>query len=355
VLRRLRARMHVSRLNRDVIDQVVLYGMFAVVIWLIQADLGSDFFNRRNLVSILEQIPEFTLFALAMGLTMISGGIDLSVIAMANLSAVLAAEIMTDPGTQAALGSGGAIAVACAVAVAGAALMGLLNGAIIVYCGIPALLATLGTMMLFSGLGVGLTGGVGITGMPPEFVNALSAKVYGVFPVSFVVIAAVFAAASAYMRSSLFGKTLYLYGENRIAALFSGLRIQRALIRSYVISGVLAGLAGLIMLARFNSMKMGFGDAFLLQAILVAVLSGIDPYGGKGRLFNLLVTVLLLQCVQNAFTIKGFSPYAKKMIWGGLLLLFMAMNYLLGRFVERTLSASAIRKQEQGASREPQG
>lgn len=334
-----------ARINEEFLSEVVLYSMFALVLLLISARLGAAFFNVTNLVSVLQQTPEFALFSLAMGLSMISGGIDLSVIAVADLAGIFAAEIMTAPALQASLGGGGTIALACFVSLAAGTLMGLFNGLVIVRFGIPPLLTTLGTMMLFYGLGSGLTGGVGITGMPAPFVGALSAKIGAVLPVSFCFLLVVFVLVSAYVRSSVFGKSLYLYGENKIAALFTGLRIGRTLLLSYAVCGLLAGTSGLIMLARFNSMKVGFGDTFLLESILVAVLSGMDPYGGRGRLFNVLATVLLLQCVENAFTIEGLSPYAKKMIWGGLLLLFMALNFFFRRIVARRLTALSIKRQ----------
>jgi len=351
VANRLR-RLLPARLNEEVLSEIVLYAMIGVVLILISASLGAAFFNPTNLVSLLQQIPEFALFSLAMGLSMISGGIDLSVIAVSDITGIFAAEIMTEPSLQAGLGQGGVIALACFVALASGILMGLFNGLVIVRFGIPPLLTTLGTMMLFYGLGSGLTGGVGITGIPDAFVAALSAKFGGVFPVSFCVLLVIFVLMSAYVRYSIFGKSLYLYGENKVAALFTGLRIGRTLLLSYAVCGLLAGASGLIMLARFNSMKVGFGDTFLLEAILVAVLSGMDPYGGRGRLFNVLATVLLLQGVENAFTIAGLSPYAKKMIWGGLLLLFMAMNYFFRRIVARRLTAVTLRQKADGGAHE---
>ncbi|MBC7285169.1 ABC transporter permease [Hoeflea sp.] len=328
-----------ARLNEELLAEFVLYAMIVVVVLLIALRLGGSFFNQTNLVSVLEQVPEFALFSLAMALAMASGGIDLSIIAVANLSSIFAAEIMTNPVIVDAAGAGGAIALACAAALLSATAMGALNGLVIVRFGVPPLVATLSTMLLWFGLGSGLTGGVGLTGMPAVFVSALGAKI-GVVPMSFLVLIVLFVGLSFYVRRSIFGKSIFLYGENKVAALFTGLPIGRSLIISYALSGLLAGCAGLVMLARFNSMKVGFGDTFLLQAILVAVLSGMDPYGGRGRLLNVLAAVLLLQAVENAFTIEGFSPYAKKMIWGGLLLLFMTFNFFVRRIVARALTAA---------------
>ncbi|WP_319530192.1 ABC transporter permease [uncultured Cohaesibacter sp.] len=342
-----------ARMDEEGLSQAVLYAMIAGVLLLISVTLGGAFFNPINLSAVLQQIPEFALLALAMGLSMVSGGIDLSVIAVANLAAIFAASIMTSPAIEMAIGQGGMIMLACVVALGAGLLCGLLNGIVITRFGIPPLLTTLGTMMLFAGLGTGLTGGVGITGMPSVYVDAVSANFLGVIPYSFGLIFVVFVLLSFYVKKSIFGKSLFLYGESNVAALFSGVRTDRTQVVSYMISGLLAAAAGLIMLARFNSMKVGFGDAFLLQAILVSVLSGMDPYGGRGRLVNILPTVLLLQCVENAFTIASLSPYTKNMIWCALLLLFMALNFVFRRVVDRHLTALAIRRQEAAEAEAP--
>lgn len=334
-----------ARLDEEGLDQSVLYAMIVGVLVLIMLSLGTAFFNPTNLASVLQQTPEFALLSLAMGLSMVSGGIDLSIIAVANLAGIFAAMLMTSEPVLAALGPGATILLACAVALAVGVGAGLLNGIVIVRFGIPPLLTTLGSMMVFAGFGTGLTGGVGITGMPAAYVDFVSANIAGILPGAFCLVLVIFVVVYFIVSNTVFGKSLYLYGENKVAALFSGLRIENTLLISYVVSGALASLAGLIMLARFNSMKVGFGDSFQLEAILVAVLAGMDPDGGRGRLLNILPTVLLLQCVENAFTIASLSPYAKKMIWGALLLLFMALNFFFRRIVARRLTAQAIKRQ----------
>ncbi len=335
-----------ARMDEEGLSQSVLYAMIACVLALIFLSLGTAFFNPTNLISVLQQTPEFALLSLAMGLSMVSGGIDLSIIAVANLAGIFAARLMTSEPVLAALGPDAAIGLACLVALAVGVCAGLLNGIIIVRFGIPPLLTTLGSMMVFAGFGTGLTGGAGITGMPETYVNVVSSSLFGVIPTSFCLVLVVFVVISFIVNNSVFGKSLYLYGENKVAALFGGLRLESTILISYTVCGALASLAGLIMLARFNSMKVGFGDAFQLQAILVAVLAGMDPYGGRGRLLNILPTVLLLQCVENAFTIASLSPFAKKMIWGALLLVFMALNFFFRRIVIRHLTTLAIRRQQ---------
>ncbi|MCM5558171.1 ABC transporter permease [Pleomorphomonas sp. JP5] len=346
-----------ARLDEEGLGQSVLYAMIAGVLALIFLSLGTAFFNPTNLVSVLQQTPEFALLSLAMGLSMVSGGIDLSIIAVANLAGIFAARLMTSEAVLAALGQDVAIGLACLVALAVGVCAGLLNGIVIVRFGIPPLLTTLGSMMVFAGLGTGLTGGAGITGMPAAYVDAVSSNVFGLIPASFCLVLVIFVGVSFFVNNSVFGKSLFLYGENKVAALFGGLRLESTILISYTICGALASLAGLVMLARFNSMKVGFGDSFQLEAILVAVLAGMDPDGGRGRLLNILPTVLLLQCVENAFTIASLSPFAKKMIWGALLLAFMALNFFFRRMVVRHLTALAVKRQKAplGAEGSPLG
>jgi simple sugar transport system permease protein len=118
------------------------------------------------------------------------------------------------------------------------------------------------------------------------------------------------------------------------------------------LSGFLVGFAAIIIASRVNSAKVGYGDTYLLQAILVAVLGGISPMGRRGKLINVMIGVLILQMLQSAFTIFAFSPYAKRLIFGFMLLLVMVVNYYLDKihtrsiFVQEDLDTQAEVKNE---------
>jgi simple sugar transport system permease protein len=148
-------------------------------------------------------------------------------------------------------------------------------------------------------------------------------------PVIFLLMCAVYLAVGFMLRKTRMGRRMYLYGENNVALRFTGARNERMVILTYVLIGLIVGLAAMIMVSRVNSARIGFGESYLLQAILVVVLAGFDPYGGRGRATSLILGLVLLQSLQSAFTIMRFDPYMKTFIWGAALLLIMVINHVL--------------------------
>jgi simple sugar transport system permease protein len=291
--------------------------------------LGEQFFSLNNFQSMGYQIPEFGFLALAMAVTMITGGIDLSVVANANLSGILAAFILTRRFDFLANFSEPTIVVmACVLALFVASMAGLFNGLLISKLSVPPILATLGTMTLFNGISMAITSGEGVVGFPEMFLSIGSSAVANI-PLIFILFILASIVVGFMLERTTTGFGVYLYGENRIAALFAGLRTENLIIRVYFLSGLLAGFASIIMISRFNSAKVGYGDTYLLQAILVSVLGGIAPEGGRGRIVGVVLGIFILQALQSAFTFFAFTPYAKKLIWGSMLLLVMVINFVI--------------------------
>ncbi len=316
-------------------DFVLLLCIMAAILLFMWAKLGSDFYNIRNISSMVSQLPEFAFLAMGMALAMISGGIDLSVVAIMNLSGIILAMSMTNSSLTGSVGVTGAIIIGVVGALIVGLLCGTVNGVAINKFGIPPIIATLGSMLFFSGLGVGITNGEGITGLPEQFTRLINMTVLELPPPFFLML--IFFALLGFFTSRLVvGKSLYLYGSSRIAALFSGLKIGKTVIWAYAASGFLAAISAMILVGRSNSIKVGYGDTYQLQAILVVVLAGVNPDGGKGKFSNILVAVLILQVLQNAFTLFAYTPYAKKLIWGGMLLAFMVIRTLVNKWRERS-------------------
>jgi simple sugar transport system permease protein len=195
---------------------------------------------------------------------------------------------------------------------------------------VSPILATLGTMQLFAGAGLVLTSGRAVHGFPESFLALGNASLWGV-PVPFLFFVA--AAALVWLLSSrtALGIQMRLLGTNPTAALFSGIRVNRVLFRTYLITGVLAAVTGLLMIARTNSAKADYGSSYLLQAILVAVLGGVNPAGGFGHVRGVCVAVLALQFLTSGFSMLHFSNFARDFIWGVFLLLVMVMNQISNR------------------------
>lgn len=288
----------------------------------------------RNLRSMLAQFPEFGLLTIAMMLSMVVGGIDLSVVAVANLSGVLAAIILAN-GTSAGVLSGTTLVFLAIVTVlVTAAICGTVNGSLIALAGVPPILATLGTQGLLMGLAIIFTKGHGITGFPQEVYVIGNGFIFGL-PVPFLIFVVMALLAAFILRRTRLGFNMYMYGANPTVSRFSGVNNTMVLIRTYMISAILAGIASLIMISRTNSMRPGYGTDYLLQAILVAVLGGTDPKGGIASMIGLIMGIMILQFTQSGLNIMSFSPHMKKFIWGLALLLIMVINFLIVKYNEK--------------------
>jgi len=308
----------------------VLAAVFAAM-WALspQRFLGAD-----NLRSMAAQLPEIGLLSLAMMLAMLSGGIDLSVVAVANLAGIVTALALqrwvgVDPAvtalweTAAALGAG-----LLAALVAGAA-----NGCLIACVGVSPILATLGMMTLIDGTALVLTGGSAVSGVA-QIAPIGHELLFGV-PVPLWIFAACAAAAAVLLNRTAWGFQLYMLGANPIATLFSGVSNRRVVLRVYCLSALLAGVAGIIMTSRFNSAKAGQGASYLLVTILAAVLGGTSATGGFGRVSGLVLALAILQVLASGFNLLGVSPFLTPVIWGVTIFAVMALNHLVAHLSRR--------------------
>ncbi|MCQ1950298.1 ABC transporter permease [Arthrobacter sp. zg-Y859] len=328
----------------------VLVLMTASTLTVLVALLGGRFLSAGNLQSMSSQVSEFGFLALAMGLAMLTGGIDLSIVSAAVLAGIMGATVMSGQLVPVTESNSNALMLAGILAALVTGMMcGLLNGVLVAKLSIPPILATLGTMILFTGIGMVITDGQSV---PISIVSysALGATTIANIPLIFVLMTVAFLVMGFALSRTRFGRRIYLFGENSVALRFSGVRNERVIILTYVTIGLLVGIAAVIMVSRVNSARVGFGESYLLQAILVVVLAGYNPYGGRGRVISLALGLILLQSLQSAFTILQFNPYVKNLIWGSLLLLVMVVNYYVARWNPLPVSPSLGPKEPGSAS-----
>ncbi len=284
------------------------------------------FLTRANFSSMAFQFPEFAILGLAVMVSMLTGGIDLSVIGLANMSSMLAVmamrEVAPDPH---AANAGLAIALGVAALLAMGAVGGLINGLAIAGVGIPPILATLGTGLIYTGVAVVLSGGAAVLGFPDAMSGLGNGSVLGV-PAPVILFAALAAGVAFLLNWTGYGLRVYLLGTNPLAARFAGVDNFRVTLGAYLISGLLSALAGLVIAARANSAKADYGSSYLLLSILIAVLGGIDPYGGFGKVSGVVLAVLSLQFLSSGLNLLQVSNFAVDMTWGALLLLVMVVN-----------------------------
>jgi simple sugar transport system permease protein len=258
---------------------------------------------------------------------MTTGGIDLSVVGVANLSAVIAALILTQfsgaemPASQSILW----LLLAIVAAICVGSLSGLVNGALVAFFGLPPILATLGTGLVYTGFAIAMTGGSAVMGFPDTVAFIGNAKLLGV-PVPLILFAVLALILHFILTRTAFGLRVTMYGANPLAALYAAIDINRMLLKVYVIAGMFSSVAGLIIMSRANSAKADYGSSYLLLAVLIAVLGGVNPYGGYGRVIGVVLAVLSMQFLSSGLNMLQVSNFAREMIWGALLILVMVIN-----------------------------
>jgi simple sugar transport system permease protein len=305
---------------------LVLAAINVILLALGAAISGGSFLSIFNLQSMAGQVPEIGLLAIGVMLAMCAGdgGIDLSGIALANLSGVLSAVIvasMVSNVDQEGLYSTLFIIVALLIGLLG----GLVNGTLITRFGITPILCTLGTQMAFTGLSVIISGGKAVVVGSPEPLSSIGNDFWFGAPISFIVFLAVAALIGAALKYTPFGRWLMLSGSNPLAALYAGFPRTGVVTATYALSGTLSGLSGVIIAARNVNVKWDYGASYLLIAILIAVMAGVRPEGGYGRIVCVVFSAVALQLMSSLLNFGGLSNFVRDFAWGALLLAFLAI------------------------------
>ena len=298
--------------------------LIAVAVFALMAALSPErFLSAQNLASMAFQFPEFAILALAVAVAMLTGGIDLSVVGVSNLSAVIAALLLG--GLGGAEAGAGVLALGYGAALAVGLAAGLFNGLLVAGFGLPPILATLGSGLIFTGLAVALTGGSAVMGLPAAAAWLGNDWILGV-PVPLVLFAALAAGLAWLLSRTAFGVKVRMLGANPLAARFAAMDVDRVLVRVYALCGALSAVAGLVIMSRANSAKADYGSSYLLLAVLIAVLGGVNPYGGYGRIVGVVLAVLSMQFLSSGLNMLQVSNFARELIWGVLLIVVMLVN-----------------------------
>lgn len=309
---------------------LTIVGLMVLALIMMAILQPGNYFTLKNAKSMIFQFPEYGILAFGMMVCMIAGGIDLSLVGIMNFTGVLAAMIvtkMTEGGEGMAIP---AILVAVVVAVAVGGACGAFNGFIIGYFNIPAMLVTLCGLQLYTGLAYGITGGPAINGMCDAFKNIANGTVAGIPYVLFIYIIVV-AVVAFVMRSTVFGNEIYFLGSNARASKYSGINTLRVTIMTHMFSGILGGVSGILITSHLNSAKSSNGSTYTLLTLLIVVLGGIHPDGGKGRVTGVALATILLQMIANAFGLLHMDDNAKTFVNGCLLVAALLLDVYLDK------------------------
>ena len=327
-------------MNRKFSDTPILLLALVGIILLLGMLNGAQFFQARNIQSMAFQLPELGMLSLAMMVTMLTAGINLSIIASANLTSIIIALILSQF-ISPDMSEGGAVGIVVLAIGAGllvSIMIGLLNGFLIAYIEVSPILATLGTMILLNGVSIVLTKGYVISGFPPLIRFIGNGQILGIpMPMIIFILCAAFMALLL-TRTSL-GVSIYMLGSNPTACHFSGIDNRRVLLKTYLISGIYAGIAAIIMMSRFNSAKADYGASYLLMTVLAAVLGGTSAAGGFGKVSGLVIALVILQVVSNGLNLLRVNNFLTIAIWGIILILVMVANYLSKQYQQKKRTA----------------
>lgn len=318
----------------DVGNMLVLIGVFLAFFFVMSVLSPKVFLSLGTMRSICVQLPEFGIYAFAMMLAMLTGGIDLSIVSTGNLASIIASYYMIwRMARTPASGQLPVILMGTLIAVTVGALCGVLNGLSVSVIGIPPMLATLASMQMFDGISMILTQGASVQGLPELFSQIGAKTVVNVIPITMLIFL-IIAAILYYMQNhTALGLKIYMLGSNPVAAEYSGVNNTGVTVLVYTMSGILSAIAGIILTSRSMSARMDYGSIYQLQAILAVVLGGISPSGGKGRVLGVVLAVMSLQVLSTGLNILNLSAtsYLKNLVWGFLLLVVLILKFYVGR------------------------
>lgn len=302
--------------------------VFVIVFVVCSLLKGGNFLNKDNFLGMFRQFPEYGLLAIGIGMALIIGGIDLSAVYLANLASIVAGLFVLKFYDGESYGLG-IVLVSFLVAMVVGAIGGALNGVLISGLGIPAMLATLGTQSLFWGFGVVLTKGSTLSGFPLSLGELINKK-WGILPITVLIFAVAAVIAGLVVQKTKLGREMKMYGTNSKATVYAGLNNFKIVVLTHMFSGVLAALSGIIMWGRYSSAKADTGSTYTMQAILIAVMGGVSPNGGKGSVTGIVLAVMIIQMVSSTLNMYQSIPNAcRQIVWGGLLIIVMIMNYYI--------------------------
>jgi len=315
--------------------------MLVVIVILMSALNPQRFLTIRNFISMSYQLPIIAILSIGMMITILSGGINLALVATSNFTGIIVALIL-----QALMGANTADAplwvslVALLGGLLAAVLVGAVMGWLIAYLEIPAILATLGVMTLLNGVNLVLTKGYTISGFP-QFILDIGNGTIGIVPIPFILLIVVCLALVLMLNRTVFGISLYHGGSNPIAAQYSNINVRALLMRTYILSACFSALAVFITMGQLNSVKANYTESYLLVAVLACFLGGIDPFGGEGRISGMVLSVVILQLVSTGVNLLRMDPFFIQAMWGIIIIAIMVVNFIEARVKEWRISRSS--------------
>lgn len=323
-----------------------LLGAVAVVVIVVGLTSTSSFLTEYNAMLGSTAFGYVALMALPMTCIILVGEIDISVGAVMGISAAVLARTID-------AGAPGWVAALAALAVAAAC--GALNGVLIAFLRVPSIVATIGTLALFSGIQLGLLGSATFVKVPAWIYQigqgAISSS--GI-PIVLVILLAAAALLWVILKKLRVGGDIYSIGCNRMAAQVAGIRVRSTVFWLFLASGVVAGIAGLVYVGPIGSINADVGTNVELTVIATVLLGGIDVFGGRGRLDGVIASIIVMGLLTDVMVLNQLTTTVQSLITGALLICGVIFPTYLRRRADRGIKPRAGQPANPGAGQLPE-
>lgn len=301
------------RLNWDVFRRwEVLLAAVLVVVLVFNISQSPVFLRTDNLVNLFVLHIEKIIVALIMTFIIINGEIDLSVASVMGLAACLVANLYE---------GGASLPVAILAGLLAGALCGVINGFWVAYVGLPSLAVTLAGLVGYRGVAQLLVEDRSV-GNFPEWFNQLGQKaLIGPLPLSLIIFFTLLVVFGIALHYSALGRYIYVIGNNREAARYSGVRVRQVKFTLFIVSGLIASMAGILFAARLGAVRASTAAGFELDIITIVLLGGVSIFGGKGTLAGVALSIVLVLCLRNGMNLLSITGNTQSTVIGILLIL----------------------------------
>ena len=336
-----------SSTNRSIL--ILLVGIFILMSIL----TPRKFLTFSNMISMAYQLPLIAFLSIGMMISMLTGGINLAIIATANFTGIITFSILqTFAGEAISQASILQSLIALGGGLIAALVIGAVMGYLIAYIEVPAILATLAVMILLQGVNVVLTKGYTLSGFP-SFITNIGNGTVGRIPIPTIILIVVCIILYVVLRNTVFGRSLYILGANPIAAKFSNVNVRASLMGAYMLSAFFSALTAFIMMGQFNSVKANYAESYLLVAVLACFLGGVDPFGGTGKLTGMVLSIISLQLISTGVTILRMDPFFIQAMWGVIIIALIVANKF-GKQIKETRRLRTARLEQKSEEQESQ-
>jgi inositol transport system permease protein len=309
------------------IKKYAIIGILLLFVILLAVLTQGSFLQGQNLINVIRQVSAIAIIATGMTFVIIIKGIDLSVGSIVAVAAVVSSSLAQTPEASVIMYPGLQLPVIVSIlsGLAVGAMLGLINGALVAGFNIAPFIATLGMMTSARGLALIYSGGRPISRLQPGF-NFIGQGDLLFIPVPIWILAIVAVAAHIVLNFTRFGRHTYALGGNEQAARVSGISLNKVKIAIFTLSGLLAGLAGMVLAARIGSGNPQLGTGIELDAITAAVIGGTSFNGGVGTIWGTIVGALIIGIINNGLDLMNVSPFMQQVVKGAIIVIAIIID-----------------------------